>query len=65
MKAKGKVKSAAMLPAGGLVFGTGGGCVPDNFLIDTWGGVLTSVVDVAVDTYVLDPITGMLVPAEE
>lgn len=45
----------AALLSGGLLLGSGS-CVPDNFLIDTWGGVLTSAADAAIATFVLDPM---------
>ena len=63
-----KKKCAAML-LGGSMMCLGGTCVPEDFWVDTWGYALTratgSVVDVVMDTYVVDPLIDNLVPAEE
>ena len=60
-----KMKCAALLAGSGMAFGFGGSCVPDNFWMDTWDGVLTTVVDTAAEVYVVDTLTDFIVPAEE
>lgn len=60
-----KMKCAALLASGGMVLGFGGSCVPDNFWMETWGGVLGSTVNTAVDAYVTPLINDFIVPAEE
>jgi hypothetical protein len=65
MKTKVRHKAAAVLVGGSLMFGFGGNCVPDNFWVNTWGGILDDTVDVAVATYVWPMIEDFIVPADE
>ncbi len=51
-------KSASLLAGSALLWG--GGCVPDNFWMDTWGTTLTTAVATVtngvVNAYVVTPI---------
>lgn len=65
MKTKVRHKAAAVLVGGSLMFGFGGNCVPDNFWMNTWGGVLNTTVQTAVEAYVTPMINDFIVPADE
>ena len=56
-----RTKAGALLLGSGLLFGSGA-CLPDNFWMSTWEGILTTSVDTVVETYVLDSITDVLIP---
>ena len=64
-----KMKCAALLASGGMVLGFGGSCVPDDFWMDTWGGVLWTTVNTvagaAVEAYVIAPMMDFIVPPAE
>lgn len=57
---KTKVRMAKLLAGGGFVLGLLGGCVPDNFWINTWGNSLQGLVTTVFDTYVFSQLTGFL-----
>lgn len=57
---KTKVRMAKLLAGGGLVLGFMGGCVPDNFWVNTWGASLSGLVTTVFDTYVFSQLSGFL-----
>ena len=57
---KTKVRIAKLLAGGGFVLGFLGGCVPENFWINTWGASLSGVVTNVFDTYVFSQLVNFL-----
>ncbi len=51
--------TAIMLLSGGSLWGIGS-CLPNNFLVDTWGNALSTTAAAVFEATVLNPITDAL-----
>ncbi len=64
MKKRSGFKAALVLASGGMVFGSSGNCLPDNFWMTQWDNTLTSTVDTLVSATLASAIVDAFDPAD-